>query len=129
MFEIAGITGTAVELALDAAVLRHVVISNNLANVRTPGFAPKRLDFEEQLRAVGVGLWSDENDDTLRGRLDHVRDQMTSPAGVRSMDHGPVEIDVEMVQLAENTVRYQALLEGISKRGAIIRTAVNEGRI
>src|SRR5262245_38818509 len=128
MFGIEGVTASAVELALDAAVLRDFVISNNLANVRTEGYSPRRLTSEDQLRSAGVGVWRDESDDVVRSRLASVRDELASPASMRTVGHDAVEIDTEMVHLADNTVRYKALLEGLAKSGAIVRAAVTEGR-
>ena len=40
----------------------------------------------------------------------------------------PVMLDMEMVKLAQNTVHYQSLLKALEKRGAILASAVSEGR-
>ena len=47
--DLGGITSKLARLALDASLLRHQVIANNIANADTPGFAAKRVNFEEQL--------------------------------------------------------------------------------
>ena len=39
-----------------------------------------------------------------------------------------VMLDMEMVKLSQNTLQYQALLKGLTHRGSLITTAINEGR-
>jgi len=125
--ELGGVTAAAVKLALDAATLRHQVIANNVANAETPGFAPARVSFEAHLAAARAFL--DVSDDrALRSHLDDLTARLASPNAIRRQGEGPVELDAEMVELADNSIRYQALLEGISKQMAIVRTAIEEGR-
>ena len=59
-----GVTFALVQLALDAATLRHQATANNLANIHSTGYRPQRVNFEEQLSALRealprVGFWSD----------------------------------------------------------------------
>ena len=50
------ITVEMAKLALDAASLRHQAIAHNIANANSPGFAPVRVSFEDQLGAVRAAL-------------------------------------------------------------------------
>ena len=47
-----GVTSDVARLALDALSLRHELISHNIANARTPGYVPKRLEFSARLHAL-----------------------------------------------------------------------------
>jgi flagellar basal-body rod protein FlgB len=106
-------------LALDAASLRHQVIANNIANLNTPGFVPSKVNFEQQL-AFARGA---------SGPLPASLSTSVRPfiEGDASAD-ARVSLDMEMVKLAQNTLQYQSLLKALDKRGAILSTAISEGR-
>ena len=122
-----GATSQLVTLALDAALLRHQVIANNIANVNTPGYAAKRVSFEEQLAGLLTpsGRLNESALNAENGSLQSMIDEghAVVPAGGEK-----VELDQEMIQLTQNVIRYQALLDALSKRGSILKMAINEGR-
>lgn len=125
---IGGVTSALVGVALDAALLRHEVIANNIANVDTPGFQAKRLSFEEHLRGYVSRTAPDQHAALLHDKIDWVKHAMhDSDSLVRSTGES-VELDREMVSLTENTLRYQALLRAAGKNGEIMKMAVREGR-
>jgi flagellar basal-body rod protein FlgB len=116
-----GVTTELVKLALDAATLRQQAIANNIANANTPGYQPLRVSFENQLTALrgkleaGTGIGAE----LLAGvapRLENV------PASQG------VALDLETAALAENTVRYQALLKALGKQYAILNSVVTGGK-
>jgi flagellar basal-body rod protein FlgB len=109
-----------VRLALDAASLRHQVIANNIANANTPGFVPSKVNFEQQL-AFARGASGSAMPASLPTS---VRPFIEADAGADAR----VMLDMEMVKLAQNTVQYQSLLKALDKRGAILSTAITEGR-
>lgn len=124
---IGGVNSELVKLALNAALLRHQVIANNIANVNTPGFSAKRLNFEEHLAKFM----------TPSGKLDESAFRQDVESLKRFIDEGHavvssgdeiVELDKEMIKLTENVLHYQALLDALSKRGSIVRMAIKEGR-
>ncbi len=107
---------------LQAANLRHAVISDNIANVNTPNFKKSEVVFESLLA-------EQMTNDTkklamVRTRDKHlpmVREQgLISPQiqedGTTSMrtDNNNVDIDIEMAELAKNNVYYDALSRQIS---------------
>ena len=124
-----GLTGQLVRMALDASLMRHQVIANNIANANTHDYAPVRINFEEQLALEKVALL-DRNSDAMNAtRIDDIKARiepvgLNTPAGVSSS----VLVDMEMANMARNVVHYQALLEGRAKKGAIIKMAINGGR-
>jgi len=125
--ELGGVTAAAVNLALDAAVVRHQVIANNVANVESPGFSPARLDFQRELATASATL--DLGDDrVLAGHLDRMAGWLASPGAIHRSDTEAVELDREMVDLADNSIRYQALVAGLSKHMAIVRSAIEDTR-
>ncbi len=125
--DIGGVTSALVRTALDAALLRHELIANNIANADTPGFKARRLNFEQQFRGL-ISEFSDTDNALLMERVDWVRNLMDGGDAMITVQNQTVELDREMVHLTENTLRYRALLEAASKRGELIQMAVNEGR-
>lgn len=104
--------------ALDAATLRSKAISQNLANIQTPGYERKEVNFEEQLQ------------DALKAKLKAEQDQPGHmPAGkgldltkVNPYVYEPkdqtlpgevnnVDIDLEAAKMAENQIYYQYLIK------------------
>ena len=120
---IGGVTSQLVGLALDAALLRHELIANNIANVDTPGFQAKRLSFEEQLSGVITSSRPAASNTFLQDRIDWVKNVMHNSDTLVITENETVELDREMVHLTENTLRYQALLQAAGKSGEIIKMA------
>ena len=124
---IGGATSQLVKLALDAALLKHQVIANNIANVSTPGYVAKRVSFEEHLTKF-LTPTGQLNESALNAEIDSLKSMLEEGHAVVPADNEVVELDQEMVNLSENVLRYQALLDALSKRGSIIKMAINEGR-
>ena len=108
---------------LDALGVRHRVIADNIANVETPGFTRSEVMFEEKLREA---LRSQrDNDDRFVQLTPEVRADRTSPA---RLDGNNVSIDREMTDMVKNSLDYEALIQLMGLKGAMLRTAINEGR-
>ncbi len=108
---------------------RAQAISDNIANIDTPGYVPKEVPFETELRRqlgrAGARLSATDPRHFTSARsagglgLQQVQ-QLTS---VRRDGNG-VDIDTEMIQLAETQMRYQAAASAISNRVEILRTVI-----
>lgn len=101
---------------LQAASLRHEIISDNIANVNTPRFKKSNVVFEELLaREI------DPPTDKLQMALTHDRHMTTAPMGkaeakieledddTMRVDGNNVDVDAEMAALAKNQLYYNAL--------------------
>ncbi|MGI6586789.1 MAG: flagellar basal body rod protein FlgB [Gracilibacteraceae bacterium] len=120
------------EKALDAAWMRNEAISNNIANVNTPGFKKYYVRFEEYLNDAQAkfqisGAKKDEKflpigkDRVISANPEIVQENFTS----MRRDGNNVDIDVEMAELAKNTIKYNALIAQISKEFSKIKLAIN----
>lgn len=111
---------------MDAAMLRAKVISNNIANVNTPGYRRVEVKFEEQLREALdksrlQGTTTDNKHmDIGRKNLSQVNPTAYHPndptlaSGVNNVD-----IDMEMAKLAETQLTYNYAVrfgQGIFKK-------------
>ena len=122
--------------SMDAYSLRQTVLSNNIANAMTPGFRAQRVSFEEEYRR---SLASDPTN--LRGTRTHERHiripNITNPTIDQVRPHvefrenrmndsglNNVDIDQEMAEMAENSLRYEMSTKLTKKRIANIRSAI-----
>lgn len=115
--------------SLDASVLRGKAISQNLANIQTPGYQRKEVNFEEQLAKA------------LKAKLNAVNDQdahMPAGKGIDLEKINPfvfepedktlpgeinnVDVDMEAAKMAENQIYYEFLTRfvGFDKYNAAI---------
>jgi len=122
-----GVTSQLIGLALDAALMRHELIANNIANHDTPGYRAVGLNFEEQLNGFTDSI-SKTDDKLLQTRLDSLGERLQDGDSLIVKGDETVELDREMVKLTENTLRYQALLKAAGKRDELLSLAINGGR-
>ncbi|HHJ13922.1 MAG TPA: flagellar basal body rod protein FlgB [Gammaproteobacteria bacterium] len=126
--DIGGITSKLVSLALDVASQRQQVIANNIANAQTANFAPQRVRFETLLDDVLTHSVQPNDEEPMAERLGRIRERLQAGELIEASGDNEVKLDLEMARLAENVLRYRALLEGMSKRGSVIKLAITEGK-
>lgn len=121
------ITTRALALALDAASLRQQAISANIANAETVGYVPLAVDFEAQLGNARRSLASQGHLDAHS--LDGVVPRLveTDEIGSSGLSTG-VTLDVQVARMAENAVRYETLLKGLSRHFGVLSEAIADGK-
>ena len=94
---------------LDATHLRHEALSNNLANVETPGF--KRRDLPQSF-SVELRRAVDRKDfRRVKGLLPRsAEDRQAKPV---RMDGNPVQLDEEMLAMNRNALNYEYLSNSV----------------
>lgn len=130
-----------VQRSLDAAALSHTVISNNLANVDTPGFKRSDVQFSDKLkRAMESRRSAPQHIAAARTDSRHVEfnagedinevqaELVTDVTSSLRNDGNNVDIDREVALLAQNTVWYQTLAQITQMQFSSLRTAISEGR-
>jgi flagellar basal-body rod protein FlgB len=115
-----------IERGLDAAWLRNDVISQNIANVDTPGYKRKVVRFEEFL-----------NNEMKTGQISQGKTRFSSngiqitedPAqsSYRS-DGNNVDIEHEMALMAANSIRYNTLIQKMNGDFQKLKTVIRGGR-
>ncbi|MDH5228500.1 MAG: flagellar basal body rod protein FlgB [Gammaproteobacteria bacterium] len=123
---ISSITAEVVKLALDASVMQHKVIANNIANANTDGFKPQTLAFEPYLRQLSEHIAGDGAEQSIDEHISSLRNQLNNGEGLLQTGEQKVQLDMEMAKLADNTLHYKALLEGLSKYGSLLKMAIKE---
>ncbi len=119
-------TKSNIERGLDAAWLRNNVISQNIANVDTPGYKRKVVQFEEFLSS-----------EMKTGRISHGRSGLSGD-GIRIIedpaessyrsDGNNVDIENEMALLAANSLRYNTLIQRINGDFQKLKMVIKGGR-
>ncbi len=116
--------------ALKVQGRRMEVLANNLANVDTPNYKARDIDFRTALAAAGspdAPLHMQTTD------AKHVSSDPTSDSGSElkyrvplqpSLDGNTVDAQQEQAAFADNTVRYQATLTFLSARIKSLMTAI-----
>lgn len=100
--------------AADASWMREEAISNNIANVSTPGYKRQDVDFESVLqRELGNSQYTylDKKVRDIDLSELNVSAYTDSSAYSYRLDENNVDIDTENVELASEQIRYQALTE------------------
>ncbi|MGN0352723.1 MAG: flagellar basal body rod protein FlgB [Roseburia sp.] len=100
--------------AADASWMREEAISNNIANVSTPGYKRQDVDFESVLqKELGNSQYTSLDEKVRNVDLSglNVSAYTDSASYSYRLDGNNVDIDTENVELASETIRYQALTE------------------
>ncbi len=115
--------------AADASWLREETIANNLANVNTPGYKRKDVDFQSVLRReLGSMKYT-----SLDSKVEHVdlsrlnASTYVDAANYSSrIDKHNVDVDTENVELASEKLRYDALTDSMTQEFTRLKTAMQK---
>ena len=112
----------------DASWIRNEVISNNIANVNTPGYKRQDVAFERELeRALGNSRYI-----TMDAKVGNLKVNKLKPRTYTDyanysyrMDGNNVDIDTENVTLAANQLKYQGVMLGINSEFTNLKNAMS----
>lgn len=111
--------------ALTLRERRGEILASNIANAATPGFKARDIDFQSVLNGkIGIGPMAVTNTRHFTASLsdpDHAGYRVpTNP----SLDGNTVELAVEQMEFAENSLRYQTSLTLLNRRISGLTTAI-----
>ncbi len=99
---------------------RHQVIAGNIANVNTPNYQRRAFKFEDSLRyAMEQGSVAG-----YRNTQGYVDRPKVTP--VRNNGNN-VDIDLEMLQMRENSSYYKVMTELYNKKSGLVKRAIRGG--
>ena len=113
--------------AADAAWPRNEAISNNIANVDTPGYKRQDVAFESVLQqALGNNRYESMDDKVANVDLSRLRGRAYLDYANYSyrLDGNNVDIENENVMLAENQLKYQGLISSINQEFTNLKTVM-----
>lgn len=109
--------------AADASWMRQEAISNNIANVNTPGYKRQDVAFEDSLQeAISNSRYrsTDEKVANLSKADLRIRSYTDSSGFSYRLDGNNVDIDTENAALARNQLKYNALVDSINHEFSMI---------
>ena len=120
----------AARFALDGLSLRQQAISRNIANVDTPGYHAETVNFEDTLKRTlngsGTLQMASTNSAHMASPTQSAGFSVTKrPGGSERADQNNVDIDVEMTDMLQTGVQYQALTQSVSKKLQLLKTIAN----
>lgn len=104
----------------DASWQRNEILADNIANVDTPGYKRKDIDFESQLsRALGNFNYESVDDKVrhINKNKSELKARVYTDAANFSyrLDGNNVDIDTENVELAANQIKYEGLMTSLNQ--------------
>lgn len=119
--------------ALSYRVERQNVISSNIANLNTPNYKAKELDFESMLKDVmedspilnhdkrHQSVMKDSLFDSLDASVREISDAPTAN------DLNTVNMEQEIAKMVENQILYRGSQELLNRKLALLKYAISEG--
>ena len=126
-----------VKEALNSRALRQDLISSNIANVDTPFYRPKDIEFEGVLAKKAEKVFNSGNEKTLKlAKTNGMHLDMSGNADYKSTiffrdghmarnDGNSVDLDVETTEMSKNSVMFNALVSGLRKAGSIFNNVLD----
>lgn len=123
--------------SMDGAALKQKMVANNIANINTPDYKRQYTDFETKLSEAinhemnlkGKLHRTHEKHLPINASMDKIQPsiKIDKSSSLRE-DGNNVDLDMELADLAENTIRYNTLTETAIKKYSSIKNAVKGGR-
>ena len=105
------------EKYLDLVAFRQQLVSSNLANIDTPGYRTRDIDFAGELRRAEMQA----NSESPNPRVYEVRGLIERPDG------NNVNMERESLALARTQLQFRAAVELVRSEIHRLQTAINEG--
>jgi len=106
------------ERVLDVATARQRIIAGNMANVDTPRYRTRDIDFQEELRRAEMSASSDPAEPAAK----EVQGLLERPDG------NNVDMDREGMALAETQLEFRAGIDMLRSEFKKLSMAINDGR-
>ncbi len=123
---------------LNARSIRQELIASNIANIDTPNYKARGIDFETALAQKERQIFDTDSQKTLKmaktnsahlsGLIDTDRQKETiylRDGQTQRNDGNTVDLDVETTELSKNAVMYSALTAALKKDSAIFRSVLD----
>jgi flagellar basal-body rod protein FlgB len=127
-------TINALEMSLEGAVTRQKAAAHNMSNINTPGFKRLQVNFEEELKnALGGYNRKLRLKTTSDKHISNIPDKFVPPVtrdyslGLRA-DGNNVDIDKEMVMMAQNNIYFDTAVSQLNKRIEMLKYIESDGR-
>ena len=129
-----------VESALNARAIRQDLISSNIANVDTPYYKPKDINFEDAFTQKANEEFGHQKMKKLELAITDSKMMQANDSNeleptiffrdghLARNDGNSVDLDVETTELSKNNVMYNALIETFKKDASIFRAVLTASK-
>ena len=125
--------------SLDVMWERMNVTAQNIANIDTPHYKAKSVEFESILQqklnavnnsyAVAMRYSGEDGNQKMQDLLDSVQPQVCADNSTETRaDGNNVDIDYENLELARTQLQYSYMVKKLSDEYSLLRYAVTEGK-
>jgi flagellar basal-body rod protein FlgB len=122
--------------ALNSRALRQDLISSNIANVDTPLYRPRDIEFESVLSKQADEVFNNSKQKDLALAKTSNMHLSCDEDGYKSTlffrdghmarnDGNSVDLDVETTEMSKNSVMFNALLSGLRKASSIFNNVLD----
>ncbi len=112
---------------LDGTATRQRILADNIANVDTPGYVRRELNFESQLRDAMTAADVNPASDVPTINAVEITSAHDTSTPARANGNN-VAIETEMGDVARNMLQYETAARLLSLRMRALRSAISEGR-
>ena len=110
---------------LDVDVARYQLVSRNMANIDTPGYRTRDLDFRAELRRAAVAEDTEENRQLTTAAYSPVARQVSGL--MERPDGNNVSVEREGLLLAETQMKFNLGVQLLKQQFRLISLAINSG--
>lgn len=112
------------EQALNVRMEKQGLIQSNIANLETPGYSVQDFSFKDVMESVRNNARQVTRTHTKHMAIDPMEVGRTRDI---STENRPVDLDEEMMKLAENQLMYEVTTRLITKKLEALKYAIDEG--
>ncbi len=117
--------------ALAGSARRGELIANNLANVSTPGYKRQDIDFKSALKKEMSSAGAISLKTTRNNHLPFSKQYASVQSGQNNRnyrnDENSVDIDVEMAELAKNSIYYNVMTNRAAGHFSTLNQVIQQG--
>ena len=113
--------------AIEASSLRQDAINSNIANINTDNYKTNQVAFERLLSKSVHGVTINKTQEQHLGSssIADIKPIVSKRTGTSVKENGNnVDLDMEMVNLAENSLYYQALISQLNGQYSRLKTII-----
>lgn len=127
--------------ALDHRALRRDLIASNIANVSTPMYRPKDMNFEQMMAKKSDEIFNRDRNLELAVGITHKNHLLPlddreaykpttfyRDGHLARNDGNSVDLDIETSEMAKNDIMYQAIVGALRKQGGIYSYAIDSSK-
>ncbi|WP_156289058.1 flagellar basal body rod protein FlgB [Oceanobacillus salinisoli] len=119
------------ENSLDYASAKNRVISDNIANIDTPNYKAKDVEFKNVLNSALESNVEAKRTNakhlSFNSNMDSAYRVTTNNSTLYNHNGNNVDVDKEMAELAKNQIYYNALIDRINGKFGSLQTVIRGG--